>query len=172
MLIKRQKVIDNVLSHSAKVPLSANQGRLLDEKIDNSISALVLSVPVGAVLAYGGDAAPEGYLECNGQPVTEVHPELLALMAFVPDLRGEFVRGWDNGRSVDAGRGLMTVQAATRISPQVVNHSIVDVDNEDSSVSDGTQGDSSAGVGSPTNKTFKSVRPRNVALMYIIKAVA
>jgi phage-related tail fiber protein len=26
------------------------------------------------------------------------------------DLRGEFIRGWDNGRGVDAGRGLGTFQ--------------------------------------------------------------
>jgi phage-related tail fiber protein len=29
----------------------------------------------------------------------------------VPDLRGEFVRGWDHGRGVDSGRGLGSLQA-------------------------------------------------------------
>ncbi|MCV5084697.1 hypothetical protein OFB78_29265, partial [Escherichia coli] len=29
----------------------------------------------------------------------------------LPDLRGEFIRGWDDGRGIDAGRALLSIQA-------------------------------------------------------------
>jgi microcystin-dependent protein len=59
------------------------------------------------------DTAPTDWIECNGQS-TAAYPELAALLgATVPDLRGEFVRGWDNGRGTDSGRAINTDQAGS-----------------------------------------------------------
>ena len=70
-------------------------------------------VPVGTVIMYYGPTAPTGYLECDGQS-TSGYNELEELIgATTPDLRGEFVRGWSNGRNVDSGRTLGSTQAST-----------------------------------------------------------
>lgn len=81
-----------------------------------------VSTPAGTVNYFAGATAPTGYLECNGQSVsTTTFAELFAAIGYtygggganfnVPDLRGEFVRGWDHGRGLDSGRSLGSVQA-------------------------------------------------------------
>ena len=68
--------------------------------------------PIGGVIPWPAGAVPEHYLECNGQS-TAGYPELVAAIGGnVPDLRGEFVRGWDHGKGTDSGRSLMTSQNA------------------------------------------------------------
>ncbi|MCM6993600.1 phage tail protein [Enterobacter roggenkampii] len=72
-------------------------------------SALPVGIPVPWPLA----AAPAGWLKCNGAAFTAAqYPKLaLAYPALkLPDLRGEFLRGWDDGRGVDSGRVLLSVQ--------------------------------------------------------------
>ena len=78
----------------------------------------------GTVSYFANTTAPRGYLECNGQSVSvTTYPELFNAIQYtyggagatfnVPDLRGEFIRGADNGRGVDVGRVLGTAQAAS-----------------------------------------------------------
>ncbi|GAB7263192.1 hypothetical protein DaDZ19_48640 [Dickeya ananatis] len=60
--------------------------------------------------------APEGWLKCNGQAFdTAKYPQLAKLYpaGTLPDLRGEFIRGWDDGRNVDTGRTLLSWQKGT-----------------------------------------------------------
>ncbi|WP_083928140.1 phage tail protein [Anaeromusa acidaminophila] len=53
---------------------------------------------------YTAPTPPPGWLECNGQS-TAAHPELAAIVGpNVPDLRGEFIRGWDHGAGKDVSR--------------------------------------------------------------------
>ncbi|MBA0170755.1 tail fiber protein [Pectobacterium versatile] len=58
--------------------------------------------------------APSGWLKCNGQAFDKNIYPLLA-QAYpsgrLPDLRGEFIRGWDDGRGVDTDRGLFSEQS-------------------------------------------------------------
>ncbi|SLM63446.1 MULTISPECIES: phage tail protein [Dickeya] len=57
--------------------------------------------------------APEGWLKCNGQAFdTAKYPQLAKLYPTgkLPDLRGEFIRGWDDARSIDADRQLLSEQ--------------------------------------------------------------
>lgn len=73
-------------------------------------SALPVGVPVSWPLA----SAPEGWLKCNGAAFTaSQYPELAKVYPALklPDLRGEFIRGWDDGRGVDAGRTLLSSQS-------------------------------------------------------------
>ncbi|WP_350307530.1 phage tail protein [Photorhabdus viridis] len=64
-------------------------------------------VPVGVPLPYPHRYTPVGYLTCNGQTFDKsLYPKLAEAYPTgrVPDLRGEFIRGWDDSRGVDPGR--------------------------------------------------------------------
>lgn len=81
-------------------------------------------VPPGAVMYFARNTAPPGWLKCNGAAISRTaYSKLFAAIgtAFgagdgfttfnLPDLRGEFVRGWDDGRGVDGGRAFGSFQA-------------------------------------------------------------
>lgn len=75
-------------------------------------SALPVGVPVPWPLA----TPPTGWLKCNGAPFAAKNYPKLALVypgLVLPDLRGEFIRGWDDGRGVDSGRALLSAQSDT-----------------------------------------------------------
>lgn len=101
-----------------------NQGRDKERAITPSTlktyadtQIVTMAAPTGSVICYTGTTPPAGYLECNGREY--LRSEYSALFTVigtrfgngngttsfnVPDLRGEFVRGWDNGRGVDPDR--------------------------------------------------------------------
>ena len=79
--------------------------------------------PPGAVCMFYANTPPSGWLEANGAWHSKTtYPRLYNQIKditgiltngdlfTVPDLRGEFLRGWDNGRGVDAGRALGSSQ--------------------------------------------------------------
>ncbi|MBQ4792384.1 hypothetical protein F9U39_23530, partial [Pectobacterium versatile] len=69
--------------------------------------------PVGAPVPYPSATPPSGWIKCNGQSFNKsTYPQLAAAYpsGVLPDLRGEFVRGWDDGRGADAGRTLLSAQ--------------------------------------------------------------
>ncbi|WP_342754801.1 phage tail protein [Pantoea sp. MBD-2R] len=71
------------------------------------------SVPVGVPLPYPTATAPDGWLKCNGASFSATTYPLLAKVypsLKLPDLRGEFIRGWDDGRGVDSGRSILASQ--------------------------------------------------------------
>ena len=85
-----------------------------------------VTTPAGTVDYFANVTAPNGYLECNGQAVNRItYAELFAAIGTlygvgdgsttfnVPELRGEFIRGADNARGVDAGRVFGTAQVAS-----------------------------------------------------------
>ena len=80
--------------------------------------ATITGVPVGAVFYFAASTAPTGYVKANGATVSR-EGTFAALFAVIgttygagdggttfnlPDLRGEFIRGWDDGRGADASR--------------------------------------------------------------------
>jgi hypothetical protein len=138
---------------------------------------------VGMIVAWGSGTAPAGWLECNGQS-TAAYPTLANIVgAVVPDLRGEFIRGWDHGRGADPGRSFGSSQDSQNLSHI---HSVTDPGHQHGggytgSNSNGIRGGSSGDVNQRT-LTDPSVtgitidpsggnesRPRNISLMYIIK---
>ena len=95
--------------------------------------SIVQGVPSGAVFCIAVASVPSGYLECNGAAVSRTtYAALFAIIGTnygtgngsstfnLPDLRGEFVRGFDNGRGVDSGRSVASSQSAQN---QSHNHS-------------------------------------------------
>ncbi|EZD11904.1 phage tail protein [Escherichia coli] len=77
------------------------------------------ALPVGVPVPWPSATPPTGWLKCNGAAFSaEEYPELAKVYPTnkLPDLRGEFIRGWDDGRGVDNGRGLLTLQDGAIVS--------------------------------------------------------
>ncbi|EPC6500814.1 phage tail protein [Escherichia coli] len=71
------------------------------------------ALPVGVPVPWPSATPPTGWLKCNGAAFSaEEYPELAKAYPTnkLPDLRGEFIRGWDDGRGIDAGREILSAQ--------------------------------------------------------------
>ena len=144
---------------------------------------------IGKIDYIAHSTVPNGYLKANGAAVSRTtYANLFSVIGTtfgvgngsttfnLPDIRGEFIRGWDDGRGVDAGRALISLQldafqghlhslgfggneifisnGSVHIAP------ISNAGSTGSSISDGVNG---------APRTAKETRPRNIALMAIIK---
>jgi phage-related tail fiber protein len=80
----------------------------------------------GSVHAFAMTSAPPGFLKANGAEVSRTAYARLfdrigttfgagngSTTFNLPDLRGEFLRGWDNGRGVDSSRAIGSGQIGT-----------------------------------------------------------
>jgi len=90
-----------------------------------ALIAKASALPVGSIVAFPVDAPPPGFLELdNSVKSSATYPDLSAYLGGkfnrgdegvgnfrLPEARGEFLRGWDHGRGVDAGRALGSTQA-------------------------------------------------------------
>ena len=78
---------------------------------------LASGVPVGTILAHAANTPPTGFLECNGSNISRsTYATLFSTISTtfgvgdgsstfaLPDLRGQFIRGWANTGSTDASR--------------------------------------------------------------------
>lgn len=155
-------------------------------------------VPVGTIIALGGGTPPTGYLECDGSAVSRVsYAALFAVLGTtysqtadaadkfrVPDLRGEFIRGWDHGRNADKDRARGSTQKATRVYRRNYfpdgwqgamydrdHRASADIDGAIEVISGGTTGRSNSAELNVTGGKLDGVRvrPRNVAMMFVIK---
>jgi len=160
----------------------------------NEVLASAAFVPIGAILDFPVHTVPVGFLLCAGQDVTkEAYPELvasltgdpLALSATLPDLRGEFRRGADLGRGVDAGRVAGSAQgdAIRNITGSCGTIRLASAGSAPSGVFtgaatgvaiSGTASGTAGGVGgfdaSAVVPTANENRPRNIAVVSCIKA--
>jgi hypothetical protein len=88
--------------------------------VDSGTSATVL-MPAGAVLPFAMETPPTGWLECDGSAVSRsTYSGLFAAIGEVfgvgdssttfnlPDLRGQFIRGWDHGAATDPNAATRT----------------------------------------------------------------
>ncbi|WP_339099474.1 phage tail protein [Yersinia enterocolitica] len=83
------------------------------EWIDIVTSRSQALTPIGIPLPYPGTTPPQGYLKCNGAAFYPYRYPMLATLYpthKLPDLRGEFIRGFDDGRGMDANRTLLSAQ--------------------------------------------------------------
>ncbi|MCT8345372.1 phage tail protein [Photorhabdus kleinii] len=84
----------------------------LREYTDNRIKT-ASEVPVGSPIPWPLSHPPVGYFTCNGSAFDKLqYPKLAEAYpdGKLPDLRGEFIRGWDDKRGVDSGRRILTSQ--------------------------------------------------------------
>ncbi|ANV96899.1 phage tail protein [Escherichia coli] len=83
------------------------------------------ALPVGVPVPWPTATPPEGWLKCNGATFTKEQYPVLARVyptLRLPDLRGEFIRGWDDGRKVDTGRKLLSAQGATLLRTAMLDY--------------------------------------------------
>jgi len=139
------------------------------------------SVPPGSVTWYAANSAPTGYLKANGADVSRATYAALftaigttfgigdgSTTFTLPDLRGEFARGWDDGRGIDASRAFGSAQGHAFASH---THTYTATGAAGNSV---TGGPSAINDGGQTLNTgaqgaAAETRPRNIALLAIIK---
>ena len=93
-----------------KATLLAEIGKKANATDFNALHDLFVGIPI----PYPLSTVPTGCLAMNGQRFdTRRYPKLAQKYPSgqLPDMRGEFIRGWDNGRGVDAGRGGLSAQS-------------------------------------------------------------
>ncbi|MEW9901652.1 phage tail protein [Pseudomonas putida] len=164
----------------------------------------VNAMPVGSILPMPKATVPAGFLELDGSTQSiATYPDLAAYLGTtynkgdepagyfrLPDTRGEFLRGWDHGRGVDAGRALGSSQSATIVGMGDPTKSSVTVANLYNNADDSIEGfraklngdgvpasmpgiltaTVTGGASIPGETTAMYVRPRNLAVMWCIKA--
>ena len=148
----------------------------LTASVNNLIAAGGL--PSGSVSFFASNTAPSGYLKANGAAVSRTtYAALFSAIGTtfgsgdgsttfnIPDLRGEFVRGWDDSRGIDSGRVFGSAQA-DELKSHV--HSV--------SALIGTAGSAPQASGSSSSNPYNTnatggseTRPRNIALLACIK---
>lgn len=150
-------------------------------------SAELSDCQVGIPLPWPQATAPAGYLICNGQTFNKATYPLLALAypsGVLPDLRGEFIRGLDAGRGIDANRTVLAAQgdAIRNIAGTFSADAIISLSSsgafaidEKTSVGYSVSPGGGAGVtysfdASRVVQTANENRPRNIAFLYIVRA--
>ncbi|EMA3643270.1 tail fiber protein [Providencia stuartii] len=128
--------------------------------------------------------APSGYLICNGQAFNKTTYPLLAKAypsGKLPDLRGEFIRGLDAGRGIDANRTVLSHQldAMEKIYGTTSTDSLNNTATGPFQLGSGNGSQSASNQGSSrllifdtsrSNRTAAETRPRNIAFLYIVRA--
>ena len=112
---KFSATINNALS--GKQPLDETLTHLSGKDVAGLLAYLGLgegsALPVGVPVPWPSATPPTGWLKCNGAAFSaEKYPELAKAYPTnkLPDLRGEFIRGWDDGRGMDTGRAILSAQ--------------------------------------------------------------
>ncbi|NRI37619.1 phage tail protein [Salmonella enterica subsp. enterica serovar Typhi] len=152
------------------------------------------ALPVGVPVPWPSATPPTGWLKCNGAAFSsEKYPNLAKAYPTLklPDLRGEFIRGWDDGRGIDTGRALLSIQTG-----MLEKHRHIVVANDGYDTKDewelatifkktytqgrGLDASNTGGnlIPSPTlhsrgsigNTGGSETRPRNIAFNYIVRA--
>ena len=147
------------------------------------------ALPVGVPVPWPSPTPPTGWLKCNGAAFSaEEYPELAKAYPTnkLPDLRGEFIRGWDDGRGVDAGRQLLSSQGdAIRniegfadggigMSFDAIRGAFYDAGTRSATMANNTTAigktDDLGFDASRVVPTANENRPRNIAFNYIVRA--
>ncbi|MGU5778739.1 phage tail-collar fiber domain-containing protein [Aeromonas caviae] len=154
------------------------------------------SYPVGAPIPWPMAVPPTGFIAMTGQSFSAAtYPKLaLAYPALVlPDMRAEFIRGWDAGRGVDLNRSMLTNQSdLTKAHSHHISANAPTTSDEGWKLGAIRQDDYTGGRGiaatadtglgsfvpSPRGHSLGAIgivggvetRPRNIAFNYIVRA--
>ncbi|MDK2468989.1 phage tail protein [Escherichia coli] len=202
---KFSTTINNALS--GKQPLDETLTHLSGKDVAGLLAYLGLgegsALPVGVPVPWPSATPPTGWLKCNGAAFSaEEYPELAKAYPTnkLPDLRGEFIRGWDDSRGIDTGRALLNWQPHTildhahymelwtgdglaagsareGVNPGILatygDGGIVKTDEPGLKVPSSLRAISSRSVkryGEISENVGTETRPRNIAFNYIVRA--
>lgn len=158
-----------------------------DDVTINGTSVSDGAIPAGTIAYFGASTVPAGFLKADGSAISRTtYANLFTAIGTtfgtgdgsttfnLPDLRGEFIRGFDDGKGTDSGRALGSAQAEDVAAH---DHGIY---NRGDKAFDSTGGgnfigkDGSADSGTSTLRytelsTGTETRPRNIAMLACIK---
>lgn len=176
-------------SESAAATSETNAATSETNAAASAVAALNSSA-IGMIQWFGANTAPTGFLKCNGAAISRTtYANLFAVIGTtfgvgdgsttfnIPDLRGEFIRGWDDSRGVDASRAFGSAQVSMVVdhthrsyktldgAPLSNGGTPYDIFAESGAI------DSSAytGLVTPGFGAGSETRPRNIALLACIK---
>ncbi|EQA5714774.1 tail fiber protein [Cronobacter sakazakii] len=151
------------------------------------------ALPVGVPIPWPSATPPTGWLKCNGAEFTaSQYPKLAQAYPALrlPDLRGEFIRGWDDGRGIDSGRAVLSTQSSAQknIIGSMLGLAVLESGTASGAIKiTASKNPSKWGIGSsdggvirdldfdssktPGVNVAEEVRPRNIAFNYIVRAV-
>ena len=130
------------------------------------------ALPVGVPVPWPSVTPPTGWLKCNGAAFSaEEYPELAKVYPTnkLPDLRGEFIRGWDDGRGIDSGRTLLSAQDGS-IEAHGHDYNGAIYTSSGPSWANTTDAGHRAYSGFTSSYGGSETRPRNIAFNYIVRA--
>lgn len=180
---------DTSSSNELKIRNEANDGWIVMGRFDGNVNTAF--TPAGAIMTFAQATAPDGWLKANGLNVSRTtYATLFAAIGTtygvgdgsttfgLPDMRGEFARGLDDGRGVDAGRTLGSSQSdefeshSHTVTSNFILGTTDTVRNNTDQVADRGRNPGDP-IYNPTytaaNSGGTETRPRNVALLYCIK---
>lgn len=175
--LRRGVLKAGALSVGTYMPFAAKT--LADILADLAISKIQIDI-AGEIKTFAMSSAPTGFLKCNGAAVSRTtYARLFTAIGVtygvgdgvttfnLPELRGEFIRGLDDGRGVDTGRGIGTAQADELKSH---THTVYGAGSADNSGDYAARSYSSYPINFTSAATGGSeTRPRNKAMLYCIR---
>jgi len=163
----------------------ANSGWVVLGTVDDTAGTFLPTaggLPAGAVQVFAMNSAPSGWLSCDGSAISRTtYSTLFSAISTtygtgdgsttfnLPDLRGEFIRGWDAGRGIDSGRTFGTAQSDAF---EAHNHNVSWTAAEGGSGAGSRVENYNAGYNNRVTETVgdaNETRPRNIAMLYCIK---
>ena len=196
------KITDANVTTAKIADANVTTAKLADGAVTAAKIAGGAGVPSGAVFYFAASSAPSGYLEADGSAISRTtYSALFAVVGTtfgsgdgsstfnLPDLRGEFLRGWDNGKGTDSGRTFGSSQTDSTALPNSAFGTSNPGDHthgysDDKNGNGGGQGGGGANTGTVSQSKTTSgggshthtitggdseTRPRNIALLPCIK---
>lgn len=115
------KIADANVTEPKLADDAVTTSKIADGAVTSEKLAAAAQIPPGVIWAYSAEAAPTGWLLCDGSAVSRTtYADLFAVVGEiygqgdntttfnVPDFRGRFLRGWDNGAGNDPNAGTRT----------------------------------------------------------------
>ncbi len=192
--LKLNSILDvgsgTIISNEERSKLAAIAS-LTDEQISILNNLESVGAPLGSILIWPTSTIPTNYLECNGAALSRAqYSDLYGIIGTrygvgdgsstfnIPDLRGEFIRGWDHGAGNDLGSASRTDRGDGTTGDNVGTKQAEEVGPhahplQQRTVKENSGTGSAAGTGTGAWTTGDSTgsenRPRNVNMVYCIR---